>query len=168
MFTGALAASHYGTPRTTMDVDVIIRATSENMQTDLVSALKKAGLRVNEHKIKAALKSDYRIATIKDGKSPLAVDIILSDEKLDKKAGSILGLPTFYQTPEDLILAKLRMIKVTVSKEKASKDKEDIKAILRFTKVNLAAIKRQARENSTLLILEAVVTDKTRRKKEAS
>ena len=33
--------------------------------------------------------------------------IILSDRKLEKKAGTILGLPTFYQTLEELILAKL-------------------------------------------------------------
>jgi len=30
MFTGAIAASYYGTPRTTMDVDIIIHTTQQN------------------------------------------------------------------------------------------------------------------------------------------
>jgi hypothetical protein len=161
MFTGALAASHYGTPRTTTDIDVIVKITTENVKTNLIPALKNAELQANEKQIEAALKSDYRIATFKDNKTSLTIDIILSDEKLEKKAGTILGLPTFYQKPEDLILAKLRMIKATVSKEKALKDKEDIRAILAFTKVNLDPIRTQAKKNGTTSILEALVADKT-------
>jgi len=72
--------------------------------------LKGAGLIVEE-KIEDALKSGYDIVTFRDGKSPLTVDIILSREKLAKKRGTILGLPTYYQAPEDLVLAKLRMIR---------------------------------------------------------
>jgi len=48
-----------------------------------------AGLVVSEKKFDDALKSGYKIITLKDSKSPLTVDIILSEEKLQKKAGSV-------------------------------------------------------------------------------
>jgi len=159
VFTGALAASFYGVPRTTSDADVIVEISEEGSQTMLVLALRKAGLKVEENKISTALRSGFRIATFKDAKTPFAVDIIFSKEKLKKKAGTILDLPTFFQMPEELILAKLRMIKATVPREKASKDEDDIKAILEFNKVNMSTIKRQARKNSTLSILETIRND---------
>jgi len=54
-------------------------------------------------------------------------------------------------------LAKLRMIKATVPRERALKDVEDIKAIIRFTRVNLEAVKRQARKEGTLQTLENIM-----------
>ena len=138
MFTGALAASYYGTPRTTMDANVMIRILSADKPwRKLVSTLKEAGLQVEEHKIDAAFESDFRIATFRDNRSPFTLDTILSTEKLEKRPGTILGLSTFYQTPEELILAKLRMIRATVPRQRASKDEEDVKGILRFTKGNV-------------------------------
>lgn len=159
MFTGALAASFYGVPRTTSDADVVVDISEEGSQTKLVLALRKAGLKTEENRINAALRSGFRIATFRDTKTPFTVDIILSDGKLDKKAGTILGLPTFFQTPEELILAKLRMIKATVPRERASKDEEDVKAILRFNKVDMNVVKRRARKNNTLSILETIRMD---------
>jgi Tfp pilus assembly PilM family ATPase len=50
-FTGALAASFYGVPRTTADVDVIVAASSKTAKTRLVSALRLAGLQVDEKRI---------------------------------------------------------------------------------------------------------------------
>jgi hypothetical protein len=124
----------------------------------LVSALRQAGLQIDEKKIDTALKTGYRIATFSDRRSPYSVDIIFSRKKLKKRAGTIAGLPTFYQTPEDLILAKLRMVKATVPRERAVKDKEDIRAILKFTKVDVEAVKKQARKNNTLPIFELITT----------
>jgi hypothetical protein len=113
---------------------------------------------VNEERIDAALKSGYRIVTFEDSRSPLSVDVILSDVKLVRRAGSILGLATFYQTPEGLILAKLRMIKATVPRERALKDEEDVRAILEFTRVDVEAVKKQAKRDSTLSIFETIAT----------
>jgi len=159
MFTGALAASFYGVPRTTMDVDVLVKLATEGDRAKLVSALKQAGLRVDGKRIEAALRSRFRIATFKDGKSPYSVDVIFSREKtLEKRAGTIAGLPTFFQTPEGLILAKLRMIKATVPRERAQKDEDDVRAILRFIKVDVEAVKRQAKKNNTLPILKSITT----------
>lgn len=159
MFTGALAASFYGVPRTTSDADVVVDISEEGSQTKLVLALRKAGLKTEENRINAALRSGFRIATFRDTKTPFTVDVILSDGKIEKKAGTVLGLPTFFQTPEELILAKLRMIKATVPRERASKDEEDVKAILMFSKVDMNVVKRRARKNNTLSILETIRMD---------
>jgi hypothetical protein len=157
MFTGALAVSYYGRARTTTDVDVIVAVSGREGRGKLVSALKDAGLVVDEKKLDAALQSGYRTVTFKDGKSPLTLDVILSESRLEKKAGSVLGLPTFYQTPEELVLAKLRMIKATVPRERALKDEEDVRAILKFTRVNVGTVKRQAGKDSTLSIFESLM-----------
>lgn len=157
MFTGALAVSYYGRARTTVDVDVVVAVVAKGWRTKLVSALERAGLVVDEERIDAALRSGYRIVTFEDSKSPLTVDVILSDVKLVRRAGSILGLATFYQTPEDLILAKLRMIKATVPRERALKDEDDVRAILRFTKVDMETVKERAGRNNTVAILEEIV-----------
>jgi len=162
MFTGALAASYYGRPRTTTDVDIVVAVRGEEWKTKLVLALRQADLVVDDKSIDNALKSGYRIVMFKDKKSPLTVDIILSDRKLEKKPGKILGLPTFYQIPEELILAKLRMIKVTIPQERALKDMDDVKAILKFSKVNLEVIKEKAKKDNTARILEKILEEKNK------
>ncbi len=157
MFTGALTVSYYGTPRTTVDIDIIVNVVRKDLQNRLVPALRGAGLQVDENRIRAALGSAYRLETFKNSKTPFSVDIMFSSKKLRKKAGSILGLPTFYQLPEDLILAKLRMIRATVPKERALKDVDDVRAILRFTEVDLDDIRRRARRNSMSSLFEIIL-----------
>jgi len=159
MLTGALAASYYGTPRTTMDIDIVVKVNREDLQSKLVPTLKKMGLQVNEQRIDVAFKSGFRIVTFRDSKTPFTVDIIISSKNLEKKVGTILGLPTFYQTPEELILAKLRMIKATIPRKKALKDEDDVRAILKFTKVDMNALKKRARRNKTLSILETIIAN---------
>jgi len=157
MFTGALAAGFYGVPRTTVDIDIFVRVSSKAQRARLVSALRQTALLVDERKIDAALKSGYGLATFSDSKSPYRVDIILSGEKrLEKRVGTIAGLSTFFQSPEGLILAKLRMIKATVPRERALKDQEDVRAILRFTKLDVEAVKKKAKRNNTLSIFESI------------
>jgi len=156
-FTGALAVSFYGVPRTTSDVDVIIAVANRvDFKEKIVSALGRAGLEVDDRKIGTALTSGYRIATFKNKKSPYTLDVILSDGKLDKKVGKIDNTNIYFQSPEGLIAAKLRMIKATLPPERSAKDKEDVKAVLTFTKVNITAVKKQAQKDNTLKIFEAL------------
>lgn len=157
MFTGALAASYYGRPRTTMDADIVVRISSKGRTRDeFVSALKEAGAQFDERKIGLAFDSGFKIVMFRDSRSPFTLDTILSRRKLDKRPGTMLSLPTFYQAPEELILAKLRRLKATVPRERAFKDEEDVKAILKFTKVDVNGLKRKACRNSTLSILEDI------------
>jgi hypothetical protein len=148
-FTGALAASFYGVPRTTADVDVIVAVSAKDSKTKLISALRLAGLHVDEKRIDDALASGYKIATFRCKTSPYTVDVILSDS-VKKKPGTIADLTTYLQPAEDLILAKLRMIKATIPRERAIKDEEDVRAILRFTEVDKAAIEKNAKKDGTL------------------
>jgi hypothetical protein len=104
-----------------------------------------------------ALESGYRIASFRDKASPYTLDVILLDGALRKNVGTVAGLTTFFQAPEDLVLAKLRMIKATKPRERALKDEEDVKAILEFTKVDLEAVKKQAKQDGTLTILEGLI-----------
>ncbi|MFP3985167.1 MAG: nucleotidyl transferase AbiEii/AbiGii toxin family protein [Candidatus Bathyarchaeia archaeon] len=160
MFTGALAASFYGVPRTTTDIDIVISVSREEAHVKLAEVLRNAELSFDDKKMDAVFESDHRIVTVRDNKTPYSVDIILSRKKLEKRAGTILGLATFYQTPEDLISAKLRMIKATIPKERALKDINDIKAILKFTKVDVDTVRKKAWKNKTLSIFKEITTDK--------
>jgi len=153
MFTGALAASYYGMPRTTMDVDIVVKVAREELQT-LATLLRKAEMEVDVRRIDGAFESAFRMITLKDKRTPFTVDIMFSDGRLERKRGKILGLPTFYQTPEGLILSKLRMIKATVPRGRALKDEDDVKAILRYAKVDMKALKRRSRREGTFSILE--------------
>jgi hypothetical protein len=49
------------------------------------------------------------------------------------------------------------MIKATVPRERALKDEEDVRAILKFTRVNVGTVKRQAGKDSTLSIFESLM-----------
>ncbi len=158
-FTGALAISFYGVPRTTSDIDVIVTVTDESdVKVKLTVALREIGVVFDERKIDLALKSGFKIATFKDKASPYCIDVILTGEVLDKRAGKILGLNTFFQSPEGLIAAKLRMIKATFPPERSAKDKRDIKAITRFTHVDLEAVEKQAKKDGTLQIYKAITS----------
>lgn len=156
MFTGALAASFYGLPRTTADIDIVIDFSLKDTRL-LAEQLKKAGLRATERKIETASKSGFRIVSVEDETTPFTVDLILFNGLLEKKTGRILGMPTYFQSPEDLILAKLNMIKVTMPKERALKDKDDIKAILKYTRVDMNLIKKKALKEKTLAIFEELL-----------
>lgn len=157
MFTGAVAASFYGVPRTTMDVDIVVKVSNADQRAKLVSVLRQIGLWVDEKKIDVAIKSRYGLVSLRDNKSPYSVDVIFSrSRRLERRVGTIEGLPTFFQAPEDLILAKLRMIKATVPPERTLRDKEDVRAILKFTAVNVEAVKKQARRNNTLSTFKSI------------
>jgi len=75
---------------------------------------------------------------------------------LHRRKGSLLGLTTFYQPPELLILAKLRRIKATILPEKSIKDKNDIVEALANTRVNVRKIRQIAKRESTVEIFNGI------------
>ena len=156
MFTGALAASYYGTPRTTMDIDIILSLSGLDHQK-IVHALREARLHVDEQKLRDAQETGYNIVTLQDTLTPYTVDLILTAEPLEKKPCTILGQPTYIQTPESHILAKLRMIKATRDPDRSAKDKNDVQSILKFTQVDTEKVKQTAEEENTLQILQTIL-----------
>ena len=156
MFTGALAASYYGTPRTTMDIDIII-ALTEQYTVKLVEALNKANLEASESMFQSVKETGYNIVSLKDTRTPYTVDLIFLQGPLDKIACTIMGKPTYIQAPEKLILSKLRMIKATQDPEKSAKDKNDVIAILRYTEVDKNKIIYEAEKEKTIEILQELL-----------
>lgn len=157
MFTGAMASSYYGRPRTTLDIDIVLTVEEKDLAR-LAKALTEADLRVQTKKLHRIWASDYRIATFADKKSPHTLDIIFTNQPLERRAGRILGLPTYYQTPESLILSKLRMLKVTIQAERAAIDREDIKAILKATRIKLSSLRKRAASEHTSRILDELTS----------
>jgi hypothetical protein len=153
MLTGALASSYYGRPRTTLDIDVVMSIPSEDLH-ELAKALTRAKLKVHEEKLLAAWQSGYPITTLEDRKSPHTLDIIFTNQKLEMRPGHILGLATYYQSAESLILTKLRMIKATLQPERAATDRQDIKAILEAEPIDLKSLRKKAKADSTIKILD--------------
>ena len=155
MFTGALASSYYGMPRTTMDVDIILTV-SETELAHLVSVLREIDLVVSVQDFRKAQGSGYNVVSVEDKLSPFSVDFILIQGSLDKIACTLFGEPTFLQTSESLVRAKLRMIKATIDQEKSAKDKEDVRAIIRYSKVKLGRVRDYAEIDGTLEILKSL------------
>jgi hypothetical protein len=153
MITGALAVSYYGRARTTADVDVVVSAKLSQLPK-LAAALRKVKLRTDKRQLAKAWRSQYRIATIENGATPHRLDVIFTNGRLNRKRGSLLGLRTFYEAPESLVLAKLRMIRATIQPERAMIDREDILFILKSAKVRWKILRSRARAESTIRILE--------------
>ena len=153
--TGAAAASYYGSPRTTADVDFILRISMRSLPK-FTAMLRDTGLKFDTAKIRRQLKTGYNIISLPDKTSPYSADFIVQTDRIPRRKGTLLGLPVYYQTPETLILAKLRMIKATLPRDRSIKDKNDIVAILAHTRINMRAIERSARKASTIEIFNEI------------
>jgi len=156
--TGGVAASYHGRPRTTLDVDVLV-VTEESGLARLAKSLAGEDMKAGARELLRAWRSRYRIATVLDSKSPYRLDIIFTDRSLEREAGPILGTRTYYQSAESLILSKLRMIKATLQPDRAAIDRQDIKAILEAARVNLASLRRRARSQGALELLDELSRD---------
>jgi len=113
---------------------------------------------VDRRKITRQPASRYNIISIPDKQSSHTADFMIQARgKLERRAGSLLGIPTHYQTPEALVLAKLRMIKATLPRERSLKDIEDVRAIIRYTRVDKRKILRTAKRDGTLTIFRETI-----------
>jgi len=154
--TGAIAASYYGAPRTTIDLDVLVHASSDNMDK-LRKALQRSRIDADAQALKEASRlGAFNLVRCNDTLSPHTVDIIRRRHKFRKLSGRALGMKTYYQPPEELIRMKLRMIKATKPPERATKDIDDVHSILNNTRVNLTRIKLYAKLDTTFEIFHSI------------
>src|SRR2546428_12352975 len=108
--------------------------------------------------IKTQLASGYNVVTLQHERFPYQVDLIVKTEgRLERRPGTALGLRSYYQPAEQLILSKLRMIKATRPAERSFKDREDIKQILANTKVDKRKILKLAQLQSTIEIAQEIL-----------
>jgi hypothetical protein len=119
--------------------------------------VEEAGVKADIRRISRQLKSGYNVITVSDRLSPHTADLILVKSPPERKRGTVQGVKAYFQSPESLILAKLRMVKATVPRERSLKDRDDIRAILANTKVSKRKILEQARRESTIEILRQIL-----------
>jgi len=115
------------------------------------------GVKVNIQKIRRQLKSGYNVITVSDRLSPHTADLILIKSPPVRKRGTVQGVKAYFQSPESLILAKLRMVKATLPRERSLKDRDDIRAILANTKVSKRKILDRARREGTSEIFREIL-----------
>lgn len=139
-----------------MDVDIIVTA-SNKYRKHLVKALREIGLVVSEEDFERALSTGYNIVSMDDSLSPFTVDLILLEGPMDRIPCTLFGEPTFLQTSENLVRAKLRMIKATIDPEKSAKDKEDVRAILRYSSLDMGRVRDYALMDNTSEILDSLL-----------
>ncbi len=131
----------------------------------LAGTLRASGLEADNRKIRLQLKSGYGVVRLTDTKSQFPVDLIIQDSRIRRRKGSFYGLPTYYQSPESLIISKLRMMRVTVDPERRFKDRADIETILENTLVETRSITKAAKKDLTLEIFEEITSTMKRKRR---
>jgi len=156
--TGGIAVSYWGLPRTTHDIDIIIEINRSKINAILKAFerdfyISKEGVEgMLEHNIsfsiihnKSQIKIDFWPIDRKDKHKIIEFKRAPKENIHDKKISMI--------APEDLILVKLQWFQDSGS----SRHLEDIKSILKISKVDLKYIKMWAKKHSTIKILEEIL-----------
>lgn len=145
---GGIAVGVHGVPRTTMDVDIIVRPDKDKLAA-LVSCLKETGFLVDLDDALSALKERSHFSA-QDCVSILRLDIkgVYSkmDEKTIERRMTIRhhGVKMFVETPEDLIAAKL-----VFGSEQDVRDAEGV-YIRQKKKLDLAYLEEACKANGVL------------------
>lgn len=120
MVSGSISSTFYGRPRSTQDVDIIIEATSENLQ-ELVTILQDKNYYADEQAALEAL-SKTTLFNVLDASSGYKADFIIRKDRpyslkeFDRrKMVDVLGLSLYLVAPEDAILSKLEWAKKSQS-----------------------------------------------------
>ncbi|MGH9516790.1 MAG: DUF6036 family nucleotidyltransferase [Terriglobales bacterium] len=141
MLTGSFASAHYGAPRSTLDIDIVIAANPEQLRKfvqslpgDTYYADLEAGMQAHHRQ------SMFNVIDLSDG---WKIDLIIrktrafSHEEFNRRqVVNVQGLPLFVASPEDVIIAKLEWSKLSESKRQI----EDVAAILRARRESLDQI----------------------------
>jgi len=158
MLTGGVAVSYWGFPRTTHDIDIVIEAKKKDKEK--IVALFKKDFYISAEAAEDAIETRFTF-NILHHESGLKIDFWLVKRdlfgetefkrRLKKK---IFGEEIFIISAEDLILTKLLAHKETQSHRRL----EDAKSILKTSKVDLRYIKRWAEKQSTINILDDIIS----------
>jgi hypothetical protein len=120
MLSGSIASSHYGAPRATQDVDLVVEL-DEAAALRIVRSFLDDGLYASEDAAREAVAVGGQFNVI-DPSSGWKLDLIcrkdrpFSRAEFDRRRPAlVLGTPTDIVTPEDLVLAKLEWAKLSDS-----------------------------------------------------
>ncbi len=132
MLTGSFASAYYGAPRSTQDIDLVIEASPQQLES-FVRSLPSEEYYAD---LDAALEARKResLFNVIDLSTGWKIDLILhksrafsQEEFRRRKQVSLQGLTLFVASAEDVILAKLEWSKLAQSRRQV----EDVAAILR-------------------------------------
>lgn len=133
MLTGSLAAAVHGTPRATMDIDLVIDPTAARLRL-LVASLSESGLYVSPEAAVEALEHESMFNVV-DTTTGWKVDLIVRKSRpfsrtefARRRPGEYEGTRLWVATVEDLILAKLEWAKLGGS----ARQLEDVAELLRL------------------------------------
>jgi hypothetical protein len=132
MLSGSFASAHYGVPRSTQDIDLVIEATPEKLGAFVES------LSTSEYyaDLDAALEAQERqsMFNVIDLATGWKIDLIIrksrafSREEFGRRQRiSLHDIALFVASPEDVIISKLEWAKLAQSRRQI----EDVAAILR-------------------------------------
>jgi len=150
VIVGGLVAIYYGEPRTTQDIDVIIRVSEEDIEkiSTLCSLLEREKFRIigGCESIPAFIKEGAHV-TIYDEDYTFRIDLQGVYNRLNvlafegRRRVRIFGVKAWIQGPEDLIIAKLTYYM-------GNRDIRDIAAILKnsYEAIDWKRMRRLARE----------------------
>jgi len=133
MLTGSFASAHYGAPRSTQDIDLVIEATAPQLRT-LLHSLPSDEYYVD---LDAALEAHRResLFNVIDMTTGWKIDLIFrksrpfsQEEFRRRQLVNIQGLHLFVASAEDVIIAKLEWAGLA----KSQRQIEDVAAVLRL------------------------------------
>jgi hypothetical protein len=145
MLTGSFASAHYGAPRSTQDIDLVIEATAAQLRTFV------QGLSGDKYyaDLEAALEAHRResLFNVIDMSTGWKIDLIFrksrafSHEEFGRRRMfDVQGRPLFVASAEDVIITKLEWAKLAQSQRQI----EDVAAVLklRWEALDLAYLER--------------------------
>ena len=135
MLTGSFASVHYGAPRATQDIDIVIRAEPARLKS-LVEALNREQFYAD---VDDALEAHRResMFNVIDRTTGWKIDLIIrksrpfSQEEFGRRrAVDLEGIKIFVASAEDIVIAKLEWAK----RGESQRQIEDVAKILRLRK----------------------------------
>lgn len=148
---GSVAASLYGEPRSTLDLDVMIRATEEQV-TALVDALREDFF-VNDEEAIGAVRHTSSFNAIEFASS-MKVDFFIAEneqfarDQLARRRSVTIGAgsPLHFYAPEDLIVRKLLWYRA--GGEQSERQWRDVLGILRISgqRLDMDSLRDAAKE----------------------
>ena len=133
MLTGSFASAHYGAPRSTLDIDIVIAASPAQLRT-FIQSLPSTEYYAD---LDTALEAHKRqsLFNLIDLATGWKIDLIIrksrafSLEEFDRRQlVTVQGLPLFVASAEDVVIAKAEWSKLAQSQRQI----EDAAAILRL------------------------------------
>jgi hypothetical protein len=132
MLSGSFASAHYGAPRSTQDIDLVIEATPAQLRA-FIDSLSSNGYYAD---LDAALEAHKRqsMFNVIDLATGWKIDLIIrksraySREEFGRRQRvSLNGVPLFVASAEDAIISKLEWARLAQSRRQI----EDVAAVLR-------------------------------------